>query len=468
MIRSFWLIVFVLFSDLLFGQEVTISGRAPDYAGKDLSFYTFPEPVSHLQKRLAETKVAQDGQFNLSLKTNQTIEIYADLEKYRGTLVVEPGAHYEISLPAFSPRTQQEAASPYFQPELYWLGIKGTKKTDLNFLVRAFLTDYNRELSMHTLEIYQKRSGDSAKAIMGRLDKNYPTGKIQYLDILKMYSFAELEYALTQPDKEFVAKKYFATREVFLSHPTYQHLFQSLFSDYLTYKFQDIKQKGMVTSALKGNFEEFIDQLISAGYKREPAELVATKCFYDGFYSNRFDKKNMMKGLRQANNQATFEPLRIILPDILCKITSLQEGGQAPVLLLKNQKDETISVPSKGKFVYLAFFKSNSRSCRAEMDSLVSIGKKLNSILTIVPVSLDQNFQDAVRLWGEKKYPWDLAKAIESEKIMADYQIKSVPTFYLISPENRMLLAPALPPSHNFESLFLKILREQKFKNQAK
>lgn len=451
----------------LFAQMVTIRGQANDYAGKDLIFYTFPEPISHQKKRLAETKIAQDGAFILTFKIDETIEVYADLEKYKGTLVAEPGVEYQISLPAYSPRSVQEAASPYFEPELYWFGIKGIKPSELNFLVRAFLTDYNKELNSHTLAIYQKRSVDSVKAIIARLEAQYPTGKDHYLNTLKTYTYGELEFAVAQPEKEKTIQKYFATKEVSLSHPAYQHLFSSIFSDYLNLKYQDIRQKGFVSPALQGDFEGFVNKMTTLGYKKELAELVAVKCFYDGFYSNKFNKQLMLKGLDQAEDKSTFEPLKETLPEIIKKITSLQEGNAAPSLSLKNANGETHQLAFGKKFIYLAFFRSDSKSCMAELDSLITIDKKLNTVLTIMPISLDQNFANAIKFWNEKKYPWELTGAADTDKIRKDYQIKSLPAFYLISPQNKLVLSPALAPSHNFESLFLKIFREQKFRQKV-
>ncbi len=465
----FLLLLYFAFSAWpLIGQIVTIHGQAKDYAGKELIFYTYPEPISHRQQRLAETRIGQDGIFNLSFNAGQTIEIYTDLEKFRGTLVVEPGSHYEISLPAYSPRTTREAASPYFEPDLYWLGIKGTKPSELNFLVRAFLTDYNKELSIHTLDLYQKKSVDTARIIIARLEKNYPAGKNFYLNTLKTYSCGKIEYVINQPDKERIAHKFFATKEVILSHPAYQHLFNAIFTDYLTTKSQDIKHKEFISPARHGDFEGWVKTLMSSGYQKEPAELLAAKSFYDGFFSNKFDKEAMLKGLKEAVIHCTFPPLKASLPGIVQKITSLQEGNPAPALSLKKQNEETTLLHANGKFLYLAFFKSDSKDSKAELDSLVSIAKKLNNVLTVVPVSLDKNFLDAVKLWKEKKYPWELTCAVDADKACSDYQIKIVPTFYLIAPDQKLLLSPALAPTHNFEALFLKIYRESRFMQQRR
>lgn len=468
MLRPLLTIMFSLLVGSLFGQNVTILGQANDYAERSIRFYTYPEPVSHEPNSLAETVVRKDGTFELSFQVDQTIEIYAELEKFRGSMVVEPGATYRITLPPFTPRTLREAGSPYFEPELYWLGIKGAKPTELNFLVRNFLSDYNKELALHTIDLYRKKSVDSLKAIVARLERSYPSGRNTYFNTLKTYSYGKIEFSLQQQDKQQIEKKYFTKYEVHPAHPAYQHLFNAVYANYLTGKSQDIKKKEFFAPALKGNFRDFVNQLIRSGYAKDPAELVAVKSFYDGYFSNKLDKKLMLKGLKEATTQCSFEPLKYALPGILLKLTSLQEGTPAPALLLKSLMQESSGLKSNGKYIYLAFFKSKSTESVAELDSLVTIDKKLNSVLTIIPVSLDDNFLDAVQLWKQKKYPWELKSAADPAKASNDYRIKTTPVFYLLSPDLKLVLSPALSPTHNFESLFLKIYRENRFQQQKK
>ncbi len=464
MSRFLLLLSLILSIGSLSGQMVTIRGQASDYAGKSLKFYTYPEPVSRQPKDVAETTVQKDGNFVFTFPTNHPIEIYTDLEKFKGTLIAEPGHDYEISLPAWSARTKDEAASPYFVPQLYWLNIRNAKLSDLNFMVRAFLTDYNKEVTLHTFDLYKKRSLDSAKAIIARLEKSYPSGKHPYFDLLKTCSYGEIELAVWQDDKDKIVRKYIASMEVSLTHPAYQHLFNALCSDYLTSKSQDFRQKKMITNALQGNFGGFVSQLIETGFKKEAAELLAVKAFYDGFYSGKLDKKSMLNGLKESVSQCSFEPLKTCLPGIIALITALQEGNKSPDLLLKNQNEVRTPLRPNGKYVYLVFFTSTSKESKAELDSLVTLDKKLRKILTIVAVSMDKNFQDAAKLWKVKKYPWELMSAVNIEQASSDFRIKAVPTFYLISPDSKLALSPALSPSHNFESLFLKIYRESRFR----
>ena len=310
------------------------------------------------------------------------------------------------------------------------------------------------------MDIYQRKSADTTRAIIARLEKSFPAGKDAYLNLLKLYSFAELEFATAQTDKDRVIQKYFATREMALSHPAYQRFFSTLFSDFLMIKSQDIRQKNLYLPAFRGDFIGFVNILKKEGYHQDIAELVALKCFYDGYYSGRFSKKLMIKGIKDALDQTESQILKEVLPTIISKIDQLQEGSAAPALQLRNQQNVKTSLSSKGKYVYLVFFRGDSKACRAELDSLVAIHRKLNTILTVVPVSLDQNFSTAIKLWGEKKYPWNLLTATDAEKARADFEIKSLPAFYLISPDMKLLLSPALAPSHDFEGLFLRIYRK--------
>ena len=466
MSRLLLLLFLSLLVESLAAQNVTLQGIAKDYAGKEIRFYCCPEPISHQPKMLAESTVQPDGAFLLTFKLDQSTEIYTDLEKFRGTLVAEPGRTYSITLPPYSPRTAREAASPYFEPELYWLDIIGLQPTDLNFRTRKFLTEYNNELARHTMDLYQKKSADTVKSILARLDLNNPTGKDHYLKVLKTCNYGELEYILCQPEKGSIVQKYFKKKEVLLSHPAYQHLFNALFNDYLLRQSLEIKQKEFIAPATKGDFEGWVRQLVAAGFDREPAELLAVKSLYDGYYSGKFNKGLLLKGLNEAMERVTFEPLKQSMPGILAKITSLREGAKAPALLLKNLRNTTIPLQTRGKFLYLAFFRSDSKESRAELDSLVTLEKKLGTILTILPVSLDENNSVAEKFWNTKKYPWELLEAADRSKAGADFQVKTVPAFFLLSPDQKLLLSPALAPSHNFEALFLKIYRESRFRKQ--
>jgi hypothetical protein len=277
-ISSIYVVIFVLlFTFGLKGQNTTISGKAFDYSNKVLVFYTIPDPVLHQKQELITTRVDADGSFKAILTLSEPTEIYTDLEKYCGTMVAEPGKKYTVTLPPFSLRTSAEAHSIYFKPTLYWLGLPETETEDLNHKVRAFVTDYNNETIKNSTAIYQNHSKAMVADIIQRLEHNYSDDRNRYFKILKMYYYAELEYAVNQRTPEIVIQKYFSQKPIILNHPVYQRAFQSIFTDFLRKQSQDIKNTNLIRITNQGDYNGLIKYFLDRGYSRSFAELVVIK-----------------------------------------------------------------------------------------------------------------------------------------------------------------------------------------------
>lgn len=461
------LLLFLSLSTQLRAQKSVLSGKAVDYSAKEITFYTIPDPVLRQRFELGATKVATDGTFSVILSVSQTIEIYTDLEKFCGTMVVEPGKNYTITLPPFSLRTSDEAHSSYFKPAAYWLGLPGTENSDLNFAVRAFVTEFNFETVKNTVPIYQKQSKEVVNEIIERLEQKYSTNRNDYFKTLKSYYFAELEYAVNQRTPDFVIKKYFATKPIQLHHPIYQRAFETIFTDFLRKQSQDIQNRKIVSLTDSGNYLELVSFFENRGYKKGFAELVVLKGLNDGYYTGSFSKEGVIKAIEMAQT-ATSSPLLLpVAHQIISKLTLLAVGGKAPAIKLSNLKKETITLDQfSGKFVYLLFFNSKSTDCRAELDSIVSLEKRLRQVLSVVSVSLDEDFDNAAKLWKSRGYSWELLNGSKQKQLIINYNASITPAFYLIDPNGKIQLSQAPSPSHGFEPLFLKMFRDFSFKHQ--
>jgi peroxiredoxin len=457
---SILLLLFLISSGLI-AQNSVISGKSIDYSEKVITFYTVPDPVLHQRLELATTKVVNDGTFSVTLPVNQTIVIYTDLEKYCGTMVVEPGKNYQVTLPPFSLRTTNEARSPYFKPAPYWLGLPATENTDINFSVRSFVTDFNFETIKNTVPIYQNKSIEVVNEIIARLEQKYSVNQDEFFKILKKYYFAELEYTVHQRNPEFVILKYFAKMPLRLSHPAYQRAFETIFTDFLRKQSQDIKNQNIIINTNAGNFLNLVTFFESKGYSKEFAELVVLKGLNDGYYTGSFSKNGVMSAIEMAQSETSSPVLQPIARQIKIKLAQMAVGGKAPMLKLLNQKNETVTLDLySGKFVYLLFFNSKSADCKTELDSLVSIEKRLRQVLGVISVSVEDDFENAARLWKEKRYSWELLNGSKQKQLILNYKAYITPVFYLINPLGKIQLSPAPAPSQGFEPLFIKIFRD--------
>jgi len=134
---------------------------------------------------------------------------------------------------------------------------------------------------------------------------------------------------------------------------------------------------------------------------------------------------------------------------------------------LSNQKKEIVTFDKfRGKFVYLVFFDSRSSDCRAELDSIVSVEKRLRQVLCVMSVAVDDNFENAVKLWKEKNYCWELLNGSKQRQLISSYDAAITPAFYLIDPDGKLKLSQAPSPTKGFEGLFIKMFRDYNFKQQ--
>ena len=459
--------LFLLISAMLIAQNTVLSGKAVGYSGKEIVFYTIPDPVLHQKFELAATKVAADGNFSVTFPVRQTIEIYADLEKYCGTMVVEPGKNYSVTLPPFSLRTANEAHSPYFKPAPYWLGLPGTGTDDLNFAVRSFVTEFNRETVKNTVLLYQNKSKIVVDEIIERLEQKYPSNQPIYFQILKKYYFSELEYIVNQRNPEIIIKKYFETQPVQLHHPAYQRAFETLFTDFLRKQSQDIQNKKIISATNLGNYLGLVSLFENRGYKKEFAELVVLKGLNDGFYTGGFSKAGVIKAIEMAQTTTTSPLLQPVARQIKSKLMLLTSGRIAPPIKLNNRDNKSVTLEQyKGKFVYLLFFNSRSNDCKRELDSIVPMEKRLRQVLNIVSVSLDDDFENAKKLWKERRYSWELLDGSKQKQLIIDYNASIPPVFSLIDPNGIIQLSQTPSPTQGFEPLFLKMFRDFRFKQQ--
>ena len=463
----FWFtgLIILLFINDIKAQRTVLYGKAPDYSTKEIIFYTISDPVLHEKSELAATTVEKDGSFSVIFSSSETIEIYSDLEKYCGTMVVEPGKNYQVALPPFTPRTPSEIHSIFFKPSPYWLGLPGTENSDINLAVRSFLTDYNYEKVKNSARIYQSK--DLVNEIIERLDNKYKSIQHPYFKTLMKYSFADLENIAFQRNQDVVIQKYFAKDPIQSEHPAYQSAFELVFTDFLRKQSQNLQNKNIAAFVNSGNYQGLVNLFEKKGYRNDVAELVILKGLFDGYYSGSFNKEGIIKAVGVAETTGTLPELQSLAHKIRQKLTILAAGGKAPSLRLPNIRHDYVSLDKfKGRFVYLTFFSSLSADCRTELDSLVSIEKQLRQVLSVVSVAVDDDFNQASNLWKTKGYAWELLNGSKQRQLIQSYDASLPPVYYLISPDGTLRLSPAAAPGRGFEPVFLKILREYNFRNR--
>ena len=256
-------------------------------------------------------------------------------------------------------------------------------------------------------------------------------------------------------------KKYFATQTCELNNPGYQRAFEILFTDFLRKQSQDIKNQKITDLVNQGKHNELVTFFEERGFKKELAELAVLKGLYDGYYSGNFTKAGIIRTLEIAQSDAASSEHQTIANQIRRSLTFLAIGGKAPSFRLSDINGELITMDQfKGKYVLLSFINSSSSDSRREIEAMVPLERRLRQVLSIVTVALDENYERATNLWKTKHYSWELLDGAGQKQLIKNYNASITPAFYLIAPDGTMRLSQAPFPTHDFETIFLKIIRD--------
>jgi len=156
-----------------------------------------------------------------------------------------------------------------------------------------------------------------------------------------------------------------------------------------------------------------------------------------------------------------YELDKVVL-DPFQKANQFAAGTAAPDFTLKNAKNEVVQLSRlKGKVIYLDFWASWCRPCMEKIEALKALKPKFaGKEVVFLHVSLDRSPETWRKTLKEKQFTGQhLFFDPFNSKITTDYEVLSVPTFFLITKEGNLAFAPSSYDSKELELALLKLLQ---------
>jgi peroxiredoxin len=190
-------------------------------------------------------------------------------------------------------------------------------------------------------------------------------------------------------------------------------------------------------------------------------ELVILKSLSDLYFAPHYKKDKIKQIIEQLLGATTIPEHKKIAIDILHNITNMRVGQLAPAFSLPNIKHDMIGLTNfKARYVYLNFFTTTCSDCMQELKKEEQLYRKYGDKVMFVSICTDD---DTLAFKGFIKqnptYKWTILYGGKNKKLTEQYNVKSLPVYYFISPDGYLLQSPASKPDEGIEFKFNQIFK---------
>lgn len=468
------LLLFVLFLSFTgIKAETVLQGLATEYAGTSLEFFVYSNQIAYTEKSIGTTKVNADGSFSISLKISEPQLVFAHSGVYFLYIYAEPGTKYTIQLPPRQDKKPEEKLNPYFEEKQVHLIVRECVKNEravdlqheLNFLVRSFDDYYGPYMAKYALNVATQREMNDRDSTLVKIGAMFPDTENKFFNAYKNYKIGFLQFMSLQNKSRAISNKYFLNQPILYNNPAYTELFNQVYEKYFVFFGRTPKGKVIYDDInLKGSFSLLKSTLAQDNVLNNDSlkEFVILKGLHDGFYAADFSRAALLNILDSLIAKTHIPIHKEIGQQIRDKVTRLLPGYAPPAFKLYGQDGKLKSLDDfKGKYTYIMFCTTQNYACITEFEQLKKLYLKHKERLNVITILADDNFNESKKFITGKQLPWTFLHYGNQPQVLKEYDIRALPTYFLISPEGKMAISPAPSPAENFELVLFNEMRSK-------
>lgn len=464
---------FILLCFLLPAQKSEIHGINSEYAKQKLHVYTYLDEITRSEEGIGIIDIDDSGRYSATFNIKETKKIFIPIGACKGILYLEPNCKYEIVLPPYTEKTQKDWLNPYYiEPEIQ-IGIVSFVRRDtldlpesveLNQMIYSVDTCFEKKINRILLNGNISQT-DTSK-MLTPMSRIFPLSNNEFFNQYKKYKIGMLKYAANPgAPKENLTREYFTSCQVNIYNPAFMDLFHKTF-DFFFNNFKDniSRIKLFEDGLIQKNYSQFREAFTipNINFPNELTDLFILNEIYTDLYSDKYPKENLLMMLDSVSLFSPNLDIISVAKNIKDKFEQLLPGNIPPDFSLIGLDKKEYSLSGfRGKYVYLDFCSSYSFTCQQEYSLLDSLQKKYQNILDIVTILVDKDFENLNIKQQEEKSNRIFLHFDGDHGVIKKYNIKALPTYFLINPEGRFVYSPAPSPSEGFEINFYQLLKRK-------
>lgn len=458
--KYIFLFVFLSFSFCV--EAVKISGENPNYAGQEITFFKFLDPISKSESALFTLTFDKNGAFETEIEVDKTTFIFGEFGIYKGQILLEPNKNVKILFPPLREKSFADSKNPFFEPLAFWFQ---TKETSVNNQISEYEIAFNQITDKYFNELYFRQSATTLDSVKFFLSKQFADNNSEWIETWKQLKIQLLETDVFRQKPENISESLTKISSDFWEMPAFLQLFEKLFNKRLSLDSKSSKGKNLQSVVGKEDLG-FLLNYLQNQYKLVPPfrDFVCLKVLYDAFYSGEFPKNQIIKMIDSpAFSQNKNSLIQQYAKSISHKIKHLLPGTLAPVICLNTlQEEKRCSNSNTQKFKYLVFADVEMVVCKEHLKYLSKINERFSNHLEIFVIYKNtggneiQTFVDENEISG-------IPMLDNKNKFSKDYQIKTFPTCFLLDEKHQVVFSETKAPLSGFEQQFATFLQHERF-----
>jgi peroxiredoxin len=451
------LLVFSIFS---FAQTVNIKGVGTYYATKTIRVWTNNDYISNSQKEITYSEIDSAGNFNLEFITKEINYITLKIDKYIASMYVEPNYSYELIV---MPPDSTTYHNPNIEHDIN-IQINLKSRTEINALTMDYDKRFDYFLSIDYPDFVKRTPQAKIDSFKLAITNYYSTVSNPYFKTYIDYSIAAMEQKTNKSEKKLY-QAYLENKPLLHHHLEYMNFFNTFYKQKLQ-TFSKEKDGAALSFNInnKGSYAGTMEVLKKAKYLQNDTirELVLIKGMYESYYDGSFDKMGIKAILKQIVEQSKIDEHKRIAQNCLSSFSKLQKGSIAPFFELPDKTGITHSLDElrSKKYVYLMFYDQNCLPCMQQMKVIPSLKKTYGAQIEFVAISNDKSNADLKNFTAKyPKYDWTFLYDNSNGNLKKSYEIITLPTYFLISPDGKFIQVPADSPENNIEQVFFELTK---------
>lgn len=458
-------VLFILLVEFSFART-TIQCNNPEYAGKQLDFFQYTDPVTQTPELLFSLRFDKNGKSSTTVEVLTNTYAIADFGIYRGMIFIEPNTSQILNLPPLREKSFADEKNPYFKPLAFW--ITTADKQQVNNTISQYTRTFNELSDKFFSQLYFRQSKEIFDSVRFLLNEEFASISSPTFQNHAKLTLKLIEVDVFRKKPESYSELFSELRQDYWLHPSFINLFEKTFGGQLSFQAKSLNGNDLMKAVGNKDINYLLDFVAKKyGLNGSITELALLKMLHDGYYSGDFSQKQIeaLVGhtkFTQNKNQIIKKAANYSLQ----KFNHLKVGSNAPIICLNNLDGKKLcSDADKTKFKYLVFADTEMIVCREHLKYLTNIQQRFQKHLEIIIVLRETDKVELTNFMAENKIP-GIKLMDENNEFIDKYKIKSFPYCFLLNEKHMVQFTNAKAPLDGFEQQFGPFLQNTLFQRQ--